>query len=298
MAKIALFGLGPVGLATAYQLLHAGHEVHGYDSDKRLMKDLQKGHFTRAKDLGDDLNRFKNRLFFYHEDISLLPKPDIRIICVGTPSRGDDLDYSSLISIFEQTLDANKFGGDPNYILRSTLRPGTIEKIILPILENRKSYQLSYYPEFLREKFIRDDVANPPISVACHSSDLAKSNFQSVFSAPVEEVKTFTEAEAIKMFSNTFHSLKVVFANEVSDICEELFIDGENVMKILCSDKKLNISDAYLKPGGPFSGHCLEKDLKSLESFVQEKAIVSPLISAIRKSNDLRKLHERFSGDT
>jgi GDP-mannose 6-dehydrogenase len=298
MARIALFGLGPVGLATAYQLLHSGHEVHGYDPDKRLMDSLQEGRFIRAKDLAEELNRFKNRLFYYHEDISQIPKPDVRLICVGTPTLGDDLDYSSLIAVIEHTLDSQKFGGDPNYILRSTMRPGTIEKILMPILTRRIGYQLSYFPEFLREKYIREDLKNPPLSVVCHSSDPARKIFQSLFSMPAREVKTFAEAEAIKMFSNAFHSLKVVFANEVSDICQELFIDGEAVMKILCEDKKLNISDAYLRPGGPFSGHCLEKDLKSLESFIEERGMVSPLISAIRKSNDLRKLNERFSGDT
>lgn len=297
MAKVALFGLGPVGLATAYQLVHRGHEVHAFDTDQSLVSSLAQGQFTRAKDLAEELTRFQGRLLFYHESLNAIPKVDVRVICVGTPSTGSDLDYRSLLSVFEQTLDSKLFGGNPNYILRSTLRPGTIDRIVLPLLSRFSNANLSYYPEFLREKFIREDLKNPSLNIVCHSGQGARALFHELFSSDAKELTNFTEAEAIKIFSNAFHSLKVTFANEVSDLCEELFIDGENVMKILCSDHKLNISEAYLKPGGPFSGHCLEKDLKCLESFIVEKQLDSPLLMAIRKSNDLRKQNERFSGD-
>lgn len=297
MAKVALFGLGPVGLATAYQLVHRGHEVHAFDTDQGLVRLLSQGQFTRAKELAEELSRFQSRLLFYHESLSDIPKTDVRVVCVGTPSTGSDLDYRSLLSVLEQTLDENRFGGSPNYVLRSTLRPGTIDRMILPLLAKFPKANLSYYPEFLREKFIREDLKNPALNVVCHSSPTAKTLFQDLFSSEAKELTSFTEAEAIKIFSNAFHSLKVTFANEISDLCEELFIDGENVMKILCSDHKLNISEAYLKPGGPFSGHCLEKDLKCLESILVEKQLDSPLLMSIRKSNDLRKQNERFSGD-
>jgi GDP-mannose 6-dehydrogenase len=297
MAKVALFGLGPVGLGTAYQLLHDGHEVHGFDSDTKLIHALSAGQFTRARDLAEELNRFHGRLFFYHESFSTIPKTEAQVICVGTPSQGADLDYSSVVQVFENTLDQLKYGGLPHFILRSTTRPGTVEKLILPILAKVPNSSLSYYPEFLREKFIRDDIKSPPLSVAHHMNSRAKEIFSSLFSAEVSELKSFSEAEAIKIFSNAFHSLKVTFANEVAELCQEMFIDGESVMRVLCSDQKLNISGAYLKPGGPFSGHCLEKDLKCLESFILESKIESPLLLAIRKSNDLRKQHERFSLD-
>lgn len=89
----------------------------------------------------------------------------------------------------------------------------------------------------------------------------------------------------IKYSCNYFHALKVGFANEIGRLCKHLGEDGSRVMDILCADTRLNISNYYLKPGNPFGGSCLPKDVSALKSFARQQNLNLPLLENTTASN-------------
>jgi GDP-mannose 6-dehydrogenase len=106
--------------------------------------------------------------------------------------------------------------------------------------------------------------------------------------APIE-ITDIEVAEIIKYVNNSFHALKITFANEVGNIAKSMGIDSHKVMELFCKDTHLNISPAYFKPGFAYGGSCLPKDLKGLVTLGHDQYVATPVLGAVHDSNEYQK---------
>jgi hypothetical protein len=140
----------------------------------------------------------------------------------------------------------------------------------------------------MREGSSLQDFEHPPfVLVGCaeaRTADVLRSLYAGV-DAPFVQT-TVRTAEMVKYVCNAFHALKVCFTNEVADLCDSLGADAQEVMRIFRMDRKLNVSEAYLKPGFAFGGSCLPKDVRALTNAARIHDVPVPLLSAIMPANE------------
>jgi GDP-mannose 6-dehydrogenase len=180
--------------------------------------------------------------------------------------------------------------------MRSTMLPGTIEKLVKPTLEEYsgkkagEDFDVCINPEFLREGTSIKDFYAPPFTIigadSAQSGELLGRLYEKI-DAPLY-VTSVKVAEMVKYSCNCFHGLKVSFANEIGNICKEMSIDSHEVMEIFSKDTKLNLSPYYLKSGFAFGGSCLPKDLRALQYKAKELDVKVPVLEAALTSNLLQ----------
>jgi GDP-mannose 6-dehydrogenase len=221
---------------------------------------------------------------------------DIALITVGTPSAEDgSISLQSIINVIQGIgIALRRSVRDYTVVVRSTLIPGLLEQEVAPLLEQASGRKLGNglwlcnNPEFLREGTAIRDYDHPPF-VIVGSSDAAPARdvLELYKQVEAEQIVTDTRTAAlVKYACNAFHAVKVAFANEVGCLAKSFGADGHQVMAMLCRDRKLNLSPAYLKPGFAFGGSCLPKDLRALARHSEQRALRLNLLESILPSND------------
>lgn len=299
--KIAIFGLGYVGCVSVACLADFGHEVTGTDINHTKVDLLNKGIATIIeKDIDKLVSKGwkSGRIMATNDYIDALRYSDISIICVGTPNgRLGHLDLCYIYRVAENIGDGLKNNNKFHVIIiRSTVLPGTNHRVGSIIEEHagRKrgdGFEVVSNPEFLREGSAVHDFFNPAYTVIGTSSDRAFAIVKSLYkgvNAPVKRT-SIKVAETIKMINNSFHALKVTFANEIGNLCKCLGVDSHEAMALFCEDKQLNLSSYYLKPGFAYGGSCLPKDLSALKLIAHDNYVNTPVIDAIDRSNENQK---------
>jgi GDP-mannose 6-dehydrogenase len=184
-------------------------------------------------------------------------------------------------------------------VIRSTLLPGSMQSVVIPILEESsrrqagKDFGVCINPEFLREGSAISDYDHPPKTVIGACDERAAASVRDLYaglSAPLILTDLRT-AEMVKYIDNSWHALKVTFANEVGRLCKAMGIDARHAMRLFCMDTKLNISNAYLRPGFAFGGSCLPKDVRALTYQGRLLDVDTPVLSSILASNQLHVAH-------
>ena len=299
--KISIFGLGYVGCVSMACLADDGNHVVGVDISTAKINLINSGSPSIVEKDIDDLIRkgWESGNIEATDDYkSALRNADVSIICVGTPNNNTGhLDLGSIYAVAENIgkglADNNEFHV---VMIRSTVLPGTNEKVgnVIEERSGRKrgeDFEVVSNPEFLREGTAVKDFYNPPVTVIGTTSQRAFEIVKAVYrkaDAPVR-MTSIRVAETIKLVNNSFHALKVTFANEVGSICKQLGIDSHEVMDLFCRDTKLNLSSYYLKPGFAYGGSCLPKDLRALRLIAHDKYVDVPVINAIEPSNQCQK---------
>jgi GDP-mannose 6-dehydrogenase len=282
-------------------LAKAGHQVIGVDPQPQKVEFINKGRATIIENGIDELIAEQHRAGNISATTIVadaIQGTEASFICVGTPSTPTGhLDLDAVFKVAGEIAKALIGKRDRHVVaVRSTVLPGTGDRVAKLIEEvsgrkNGVDFAVVSNPEFLREGTSIEDFHSPPFTLV--GSDFAWSTevMRNVYTMIGAEFIATTPrvAEIMKYACNSFHALKITFANEVGNICKKLEIDAREVMRIFCLDTKLNVSKAYLKPGFAYGGSCLPKDLKALRTIAHDHYIECPLLESVGQSNEQQK---------
>lgn len=306
--KIAVIGLGHVGLPTALGLARLGWQVTGVDSDASIVSMINEGKcpfFEPELDLllGEALERKNFRAT--HDISEAIRSCTILFICVGTPQRDNgDADLSAVESL--ALLIARNLNGYKLIVEKSTVPAVTgqwIQKTVLRFASARgpngngsrspvPEFDVASNPEFLQEGKAVQNFLNPDRIVCGVTSVRARNLLKQVY-ASVDCPILFTDlttAELIKHAANAFLAAKISFINMVADVCDEVGADVTQVAAGIGLDKR--IGPHFLNAGLGFGGYCLPKDLRAFAHLAEQHNVDAALLTAIEKINATRA--ERF----
>ena len=296
--KISIFGLGYVGAVSLACLARDGHEVIGVDVDPAKLGLIREGRTPVVEEGMVDLMAdvvASGRVKVTDDARAAIAQSELSFVCVGTPSAPNgSQDQSAILRLVRDVGAALREKTAPHVILfRSTIVPGTVEDVIVPLLEEVSGkragtdFHVGFQPEFLREGSSIRDYDRPPFTVigtaSAHAAGVLR---ELVGHLPCEFRETSVRAaEMLKYCCNNFHALKITFANETARLCDALGVDPFAVMELVCQDRQLNISPAYLKPGFAFGGSCLPKDLRATLHLAKKLDVDLPMHASILPSN-------------
>jgi GDP-mannose 6-dehydrogenase len=290
--RIAIIGLGHLGMVTAGCLTKGGHEVLGIDRDRAKVSAISQGRSPIDEPGLARLIRgawLRGRIRAIDRISAGVFECDLILVCVDTPPTAKgSLSISRVLQVCERLHQADQESkATPLVVIRSTLPPGAFDSALARFSAPGGKLRLVYNPDFSREGSAVADFLNPTHIVIGARDRREARKLRLLYKsckAPVF-VTTWNNAEILKCAENAFHALKVTFANEIGSICESFGADGEAVMSLLCADTRLNISSAYLHPGLPFGGPCLDKDVNALLGCARQRDLTTPLLRAILQSN-------------
>ncbi|MFC1941614.1 UDP-glucose dehydrogenase family protein [Chloroflexota bacterium] len=298
--KISVIGAGYVGLVTGVGLAKLGNDVVVIDTDKQkvdminqakppfyeeglepLLQDMVGSHLRATTDIGEVING-----------------AEVIFICVQTYCNQDghiDLKYVEQASKdIGKTLNNNHHS--PVIVVKSTVIPGTTEKLVCPTLECNsagtlgKNFRVAFNPEFLREGKALSDFFNPDRIIIGEldkaSGDILCELYRD-FNAPILRVDLKT-AEMIKYASNAFLATKISYINEIGNICKIFGIDVHEVAKGVGLDAR--ISPHFLNAGIGFGGSCLPKDVKAIVSAARAAGYQPSLLESVLEVNEKQPL--------
>lgn len=296
--NISIFGLGYVGAVSLACLARDGHRVIGVDVDQAKLDLIAAGRTPVVEEgmveLMSDVVR-SGRVGVTRDVHAAVLETDVSLVCVGTPSAPNgSQDQSAMVRIAKDLGGAMRAKSTPHvFVFRSTLVPGTVDETLRPLIASESGkregvdFHVCYQPEFLREGSSIRDYDKPPFTIVGGVGEGGTAKMRELFGhLPCEfHATSIRAAEMVKYCCNNFHALKITFANETARVCEAMDVDAFEVMNLVCQDRQLNISPAYLKPGFAFGGSCLPKDLRATLHFAKTHDVELPVHAAIVPSN-------------
>lgn len=297
--RISVFGIGYVGAVSAACLATDGHHVVAVDTNSQKAKMINDGiapivETGLAEVIREGVRN--GRLRASTDPAEAVASSECSIVCVGTPSfPNGDLDLTQVVRVCESIGAALARKSEFHaIILRSTMLPGSMRDVVRPALERSsgkladRDFGLAIFPEFLREgSALRDYREAGTVIIGVSEPKTERLLREINKSVPGQvHVTDLGTAEAVKYANNAWHATKVIFANEIGGFCKAHDIDSHKVMEIVCADRRLNISTAYLRPGFAYGGSCLPKDLRALRYRAKARDLALPMLNALSESNE------------
>jgi GDP-mannose 6-dehydrogenase len=297
--KISVFGLGYVGCVSAACLASRGNTVVGVDVNPTKIDLIMGGHAPVVEERIGELTAAvvaDGSLTATTDVAAAIRDTDVSLVCVGTPSAPNgSLSTAFLERVAEQIGEAlAERDTRHTVVFRSTMLPGTCLNLLVPILEKASGktagvgFGVAVNPEFLREGSSVRDFFDPPKTVIGEFDPASGDAVAALYDGLPGEVfrVPIPVAEITKYADNSFHALKIGFANELGSICAALGLDSHQVMDVFVADRKLNISPAYLRPGFAFGGSCLPKDVRGLVHAAHRADVSVPILAHVLPSNE------------
>jgi UDPglucose 6-dehydrogenase len=293
--NISIIGTGYVGLVTGACFAQLGHHVTCVDIDEQKVKQINQGKSPIYEEgLDEILTEYKKNITATTDYESAILNTEMTFICVGTPSKKDG--STDLTYVMEVTTQIGKLlKKKPSYhvvVVKSTVLPGTTQKIVLPLLEKHsgktggKDFGLAMNPEFLKEGAAIKDFLEPDRIVIGSYDEKTKTLMRQLyrlFSCPIVDT-TLSAAEMIKYASNAFLATKISFINEIGNLCKHLGIDTYDVAAGMGLDKR--IGRPFLDSGIGWGGSCFPKDIDALIPWAHEQHEHVRIIESTKKVNE------------
>ncbi len=295
---LSIIGLGYVGVTSMACLSQMGHKIIGVDVSQNKVDLIADGKSPIEEPQVPELiagGVASGQVSATMDAARAIAASDAVFVCVGTPSLANgDINSTYLEQVVKSIAQVRRETGRtiPVFV-RSTALPN-VHAALIDILarELGDSQPVAYcvHPEFLREGQAVHDFYNPPKTVyGC--TDEAVAELAAGLYPAIEDEDIMTDpmtAALVKYADNCFHAVKVTFGNEIGQVSKAFGVDSREVMDIFCQDTKLNISPKYLRPGMPFGGSCLPKDLRGITSWCRRNAIALPMLENVNASNSLQ----------
>ncbi len=298
--NITVVGVGYVGLVTGTCFAEMGNKVYCVDVDEKKIQNLKNGKipiYEPGLDSMVESNFNEGRLIFTTSLKESMEDSDVYFIAVGTPMADDG--SANLKFVFNVAKEIGENLKDYAVVVdKSTVPVGTAEKvhgIISQELEKRGvdiPFDVVSNPEFLKEGNAIDDFMKPDRIIVGTDSEEAEKVMRDLYSAFSMHHDKFIhmgvrDAEMTKYTANAMLATKISFMNEISNICDRLEVDVENVRRGIGSDSRIGYSFIY--PGVGYGGSCFPKDVSALVKLAQDTKFEPILLKSVTERNHEQK---------
>lgn len=297
--KIVVVGMGPVGVVTATTFAEHGYQVVGVDIAPNLITSLSRGelHFFEPG-LEELLRQTIDSGCLSFTDSPTIPfqESDIIFITVGTPFQNGKLDVSGVERVVETILEAVPPHSRKIIAIRSTVTPGTNERIREVVGRRKHEHAIVSVPEFFSEGNALRAAKYPDRIIVATLDKWALPTMHVLFEpflrlsqTPFIDDIDPASAEFTKVFANCMLALRISAMNEFACLIDgaETGANIENVRRGIGTDPRIGL--AFLYPGIGFGGSCFPKDVAGLVALAKEYGIDTPIIEAILKINEKQK---------
>lgn len=289
--KIAVIGVGKLGLCLSLNLEKNGFEVLGVDIDKDYIELLNTKKLKTSEPMVEELLKSSKNIRFT-DDLSKCLNSDVIFIVVKTPSTSDwKYDHSQIEQVIDKLISYGKQDKKIELVINSTTFPGYCEDLQKKVKEF--NYKISYNPEFIAQGSIIQDQVNADMVLIgeCdnESGNVISEIYQKICKSNPKIIKmSRTEAEICKLSINCFLTTKISFANMISDISERMNCDPKKILMGVGSDSRIGLK--YLNPGFGFGGPCFPRDNRALYKCAEDVGVEA----VISKATDL--MNEKHLG--
>ena len=295
---ISVVGLGYVGAVTCGCLGGLGHRIVGVDIDPVKVSAVGEGRAPMHEAGLDALlqDAVTTGLLSTTGDLAAaVAETDVTFVSVGTPTAMDGGCDTRFIEAVADGIGAALRDKDDFHVivLRCSVPPGTTNGVMTRRIAEASGkragvdFGVAFVPEFLREGAAVEDFHEPPKTVIGATDPRTAATIARIFE-PIEPDPLLTEvetAELVKLVDNVWHATKVCFANEVGRLSKSMGVDSRSVMDVFCRDTKLNLSEAYLRPGFAYGGSCLPKEVRAVSHLAGRNGVSLPLVDSLGRSN-------------